>query len=314
MNLEPWNQPPTVQAIFDWYKAQRKDAHRPHLGGSQIGNECKRALWYQFRHVDRATFDGRVLRLFETGDREESRIVANLRAVGVKVWDRDPETGRQIRFTAHDGHFALSLDGVAEGLKESGQPHICEFKTMNDKNFRAMENKGCEAAKPVYYAQCQIGMHLSGLERCAFIAVNKNTDAIYMERIKYDPAYALKLLAKAGEIIWSDKPPEKISGDPSYYICKFCDYKEVCHGDKVPEVNCRTCAHATPEKGGDGKWSCAKGRDFGVPCEEHIFNPYTMPWEVHDATPDWVEYVNDDGEVIRNEGNSQELFEGWVPW
>jgi len=39
-----------------------------------------------------------------------------------------------------------------------------------------------------------------------------------------------------------------------------------------------------------------------------------MPWEVHDATPDWVEYVNDDGEVIRNEGNSQELFEGWVPW
>ena len=314
MNLEPWNTPPTVQAIFEWYQAQRKDAHRPHLGGSQIGNECSRALWYQFRHIDRATFDGRVLRLFETGDREEDRIVANLRAVGVKVWDRDPDTGKQIRFTAHDGHFALSLDGVAEGLKESGQPHTLEFKTMNDKNFRAMEAKGCEATKPQYYAQCQIGMHLSGLERCVFIAVNKNTDAIYMERIKYDSAMALQLVAKAGEIIWSEKPPAKINNDPSFYLCKFCDYNQVCHMQKPPEVNCRTCAHATPEKGGDGAWSCAKGKAFGTVCEEHLFNPHAMPWAVHDASPDFVEYVTEDGEIIRNEGNSQDLHDQWVPF
>ncbi len=315
MNLDDHTQLKTVAAILEWHKANRKNAHRPHLGASQIGNECRRALWYQHRWCDSPVFDGRMLRLFETGDLEEDRFVRELRAIGATVWSRDPETGKQIRFTAHDGHFALSLDGVVEGLPDAPKkPHIVEMKTANEKSFKATKAKGVKEAKPVYYAQVQAGMHLSGIHDCLFLMKNKNDESLYGERIKYDPAYALKLLAKAGEIIWSDKPPEKISGDPSYYICKFCDYKDVCHGDKVPEVNCRTCAHATPEKGGDGKWSCAKGRDFGVPCEEHIFNPYTMPWEVHDATPDWVEYVNDDGEVIRNEGNSQELFEGWVPW
>jgi hypothetical protein len=313
MNLEPHTTPPTVQAIFEHYVAKRKDAHRPHLGGSQIGNECARALWYQFRHMGRPYFDGRVLRLFETGDREEDRIVTNLRAVGVTVWDRDPETGKQIRFTACDGHFALSLDGVAEGLRESGQPHTLEFKTMSDKNFRATQSKGVQDVKPIYWAQCQVGMHLSGLERCAFIAVNKNTDAIYMERIKYDPAEARQLIAKANEIIFSDKPPAKINNDPSFYLCKFCDYSDLCHQGRVPEVNCRTCAHASPELGGNGVWSCAKGHKFGNVCQSHLFNPYAMPWEIHDASPDFVEYVTDDGEVIRNEGNSNEIEQMWVP-
>jgi hypothetical protein len=314
MDLTGHATPPTVDAIFEWYLRQRKDAHRPHLGGSQIGRACQRALWYQFRHMDRATFDGRVLRLFETGDREEGRIVANLRAVGVTVWDVDPDTGRQIRFTAHDGHFALSLDGVGKGFRESGQPHTLEFKTMNDKNFRAMERDGLEKAKPIYWAQCQIGMHLADLDRCAFIAVNKNTDAIYMERVRRDPAEGMKLLAKAGEIIWADKPPAKLSNDPSFFECKFCDYRNICHLQKPPEVNCRTCAHATPERGGDGDWSCAKGRTFGKVCDAHLFNPHAMPWEVYDATPDWVEYQTGDGEIVRNEGNSQAIADEWVPF
>lgn len=313
MNLEQYNTPPTVQAIFQHYREQRKSEHRPHLGGSQIGVECSRALWYQFRHMGRPYFDGRVLRLFETGDREEDRIVSNLRAVGVTVWDRDPDTGKQIRFTAHDGHFALSLDGVAEGLRESGQPHTLEFKTMNDRNFKACEAKGVEATKPVYWAQCQVGMHLSGIDRCAFIAVNKNTDAIYMERIKHDPACAMKLLAKAGEVIFSEKPPAKLSNDPSFFGCKFCDFQDICHKGRIPEVNCRTCAHASPERGGDGLWSCAKGKAFGKACEAHLFNPYSMPWEIHDAGSDFVEYVTESGEVIRNECNSDEIEQMWVP-
>lgn len=306
--------PATVQAIYAHYVAQRKDAHRPHLGGSQIGHPCARALWYQFRWADSAVFDGRQLRLFQTGDREEGRLVENLRAVGVTVWDRDPDTGKQIRFTACDGHFALSLDGVGEGFRESGQPHTLEFKTMNDKNFRALQKDGVEKSKPIYWSQCQIGMHLSGLQRCAFIAVNKNTDEIYMERIKYDAAIGIQLIAKADGIIFSDQPPAKLNNDPAFYMCRFCDYRHVCHGDKPPEVNCPTCAHSSPERGGDGKWTCAKGLTMGGPCTAHLFNPYAMPWEVHDASPDFVEYVTGDGEVIRNEGNSDEIAAAWVPF
>jgi len=255
-----------------------------------------------------------MLRLFETGDREEGRIVANLRAVGVTVWDRDPETGRQIRFTACDGHFALSLDGVGEGFPESKALHTLEFKTMSDKNFKDISKNGLQKSKPIYWAQCQIGMHLAEIERCAFIAVNKNTDEIYMERVKLDKADAMKLVAKAETIIFSEHPPAKLSADPSFFLCKFCDYKTVCHQGQPPEVNCRTCAHATPERGGDSVWSCAAGQAFGKVCDEHLFNPYGMPWEVHDAGSDFVEYQTEHGEIIRNQGNSEEIRNGWVPF
>lgn len=313
MDLSEHVTPRTVQAIFDHYKKARTNGHRPHLGGSQIGNPCGRALWYQFRWCDSAVFDGRMLRLFETGDREEQRIVDNLRSIGVTVWDKDPETGKQIRFEECGGHFALSLDGVGQGFLESGQPHTLEFKTMNEKNFRALERDGLEKAKPIYYAQCQIGMHLSEIDRCAFIAVNKNTDEIYMERVKRDMAIGLQLVAKAREIIFTDKPPQKLNSDPSYYMCKFCDYRHVCHEGRPPEVNCRTCAHATPEQ--DGTWTCALDRSFGTACEQHLFNPYAMPWELSDAGPDWIEYTTQDGEVIRNHyGNSQSIRDAWVPF
>jgi rubrerythrin len=313
MKIEEYITPETVKRIFAWYQARRKPAHRPHLGGSQIGAECSRALFYQFRWADTPDHDGRVLRLFETGDREERRVIDNLRAIGVTVWDRDPETGKQIAFTAHGGHFALSLDGVVEGLPESGKPHTLEIKTMNERNFGTLERDGLQKAKPIYWAQCQIGMHMAGLDRCLFIAVNKNDDSIYAERVKIDHETGAKLLAKAAAIIFAERPPPRINEDPSFYICRFCDYRHVCHEGKPPEVNCRTCAHSTPEK--DGSWSCAKGLQMWRECPAHLFNPYLLGWEMTDAGDDWIEYVTPDGEIIRNhEANSREIAAKWTPF
>ena len=59
--------PPIVKAIYEAYTNARRNAHRPHLGGSQIGHSCSRALWYQFRWTWREEHPGRILRLFETG-------------------------------------------------------------------------------------------------------------------------------------------------------------------------------------------------------------------------------------------------------
>ena len=310
MNLEKFATPATIEAIYKYYKDKRKNDHRPHLGGSQIGNECSRALWYQFRHAWSPSFDGRMRRLFETGDREEDRIVSNLRGVGVTVWERDPETGKQVRFTECGGHFALSLDGVGLGFSESKKPHTLEFKTMSEKNFKAMKNLGCQKSKPVYWAQCQIGMHLAELDRCYFFCVNKNTDEIYGERIKLDKTEAKGLVDKANKIVFADTPPDRLSEDPSFWQCKWCSYWAVCHGCKIPEVSCRTCSHVTPEQ--DGSWSCAKGKPVET-CSEHLFIPQIMPKDlvVQDASDTFVEYEDQDsGEVIRNENNSQEIFDG----
>jgi hypothetical protein len=53
-------------------------------------------------------------------------------------------------------------------------------------------------------------MHLAGLERCFFFAVNKNTDEIYGERIKLDKAEAKLLISKAENVVFSALPPDKV--------------------------------------------------------------------------------------------------------
>ena len=311
MDISGSTTPETIKRIFDHYQAKRKGEHRLHLGGSQIGRECDRALWYQFRWAWTPYFEGRMLRLFETGDREEDRVVRNLRDVGVTVWDRDPDTGRQVRFEACGGHFALSLDGVGEGFPESKKPHTLEFKTMNTKSFRKVSEDGLQKANAIYWAQCQIGMHLSKLERCYFFAVCKETDAIYGERIRYDPAEGIKLEAKANRIVFAPLPPSRITEDPSDWRCKFCPYFAVCQGNKIPEVHCRTCAHVTPER--DGSWSCSQGNKVGEVCQSHLFIPQMMPkdLEVKDAGADWVDYLDQlTGQTERNKNNSQAMFDG----
>lgn len=311
MNIEQNIQLKTIDAIFKWHSKNRKSSHRPHLGGSQIGNECDRSLWYQFRWAWSPHFDGRMIRLFVTGDLEEDRFTQELRGIGAVVWERDPATGKQIRFEACGGHFALSLDGVVEGIPDSSKPHTLEMKTANEKSFKATKSLGVQKAKPVYWAQCQIGMHLSGIDRCLFLMKNKNTDELYGERIRYDPAEGIKLEAKANRIVFAPLPPSRITEDPSDWRCKFCPYFAVCQGNKIPEVHCRTCAHVTPER--DGSWSCAQGNKVGDVCQSHLFIPQMMPkdLEVKDAGADWVDYLDQlTGQTERNKNNSQAMFDG----
>lgn len=283
--------PPTVLSIYERYERTRGEWRREHLGGSQIGKECDRALWYQFRWATRPSFGGRMLRLFDTGQREEARLVADLRAIGVEVHDVDPETGRQFRVSAVGGHFGGSLDGAGQGFKESKAWHVLEFKTSNAKKFTELKRKGVEHAKPEHFAQMQVYMHLTGMERAYYLVVCKDTDEIWGERVRYHAPTAWRLLRRAESIITSTAPPPRISDDPDHFQCRWCDHRKTCHEGKVPEVSCRTCVHATPELDGDRRWSCARWeKDLTVSeqqeaCELHLFIPQLLPWRAVDADP-----------------------------
>jgi hypothetical protein len=285
---------PTVDAIYRHYEATRKDEHRPHLGASLIGDECARKLWYTFRWAWRPSFDGRMLRLFDYGWKAEDRFVAELRAVGVTVLDVDPDTGEQWRFTAFGGHFGASLDGAAVGLLERPDHwHVLEFKTANDKNFGRLRSKGVQEAQLRHYAQMQVGMELSGMDRAFYLAENKNTSELHSERVRRNPAEASRLLDKAERIIFAGQAPAGISEDPAWYQCKFCDMHTICHGATAPEANCRTCLHSTPER--NGTWTCAKwGKVLSVDeqrvgCDAHLYIPGLLGEPV-DATEDSVQY------------------------
>lgn len=303
---------PSIDAIFETYQ---NDQNRPHLGASQIGEECERKLWYSFRHCLAPAFDGRILRLFETGRLEEDRVIKNLRKAGFEIWDVDPDTGKQFRFEMWGGHFSGSLDGVGMRFLEAPKtPHVIEIKTSNNAGFTQMLKKGVKVAKPTHYAQMQIYMHYLKLTRAYYIMVNKDNDKIYGERVEEDKAYTAILIEKAERIVFAPDPGEKLGDTEKSFCCKFCDYHTLCWGGALPDVNCRTCCHATPER--DGSWSCAKN-EMG-PCEKHIYIPALVGQDIVEANAEegWIKYssgiINGPGHTTSGEWKARGDFASGV--
>jgi hypothetical protein len=267
----------TLDAIEQAVVASGDDGLRPHLGASQIGKPCERALWYSFRWSRRATFDGRMLRLFARGQREETVFVALLESIpGVRVVTVDPNTGQQYQFGG--GHFAGSLDGAVIGLPDAPLTwHVAEVKTFNAKTFADLAKNGVAKSKPEHWSQVQCYMAWTGMTRALYCAVCKDDDRLHLERIDFDREASEALFAKAQRIIDAAEPPARLSERPDWYECKLCDHHAACHRTDVPLPTCRSCAHVTPVA--DGQWHCARHNTLRsvaeqkAACQSHRFIP-----------------------------------------
>ena len=204
----------TLRAIERAVEQRAETRFSRRLGASIIGRPCSRELWYSFRWVTIRQHDGRMLRLFARGHREESTFVELLRNAGVTIHD-GAENGAQFELTAIGGHFVDKMDGAGVGFVEAPEKwHVLEFKTSNAKTFKLIARDQVEQAKPDHYAQMMVGMRLSGMDRAFYLVVNKDTDHLYAERVRYKAKDADALMDKARMIITSDRPPEKISEEP----------------------------------------------------------------------------------------------------
>lgn len=298
-----------MQSIPDLiYSIWKNDGKRSYLGASVVGQPCDRRLWMSFRWCLKPNFDGRLLRLFNRGHREEDVFIWELSKIcSGAVMATDPETGKQFEFTAFGGHFQCHLDGVAFGVPIAGvdkeQAHLLEFKTLNDNSYKDLDRKGLAASKPVYYTQVQICMHLAELEACLFLAVDKNNDEIYSERIEYSPESAAVQMERAERAIFTPNPPDKIGG-PAWYECKMCPMYNACHSGIVPDTNCRTCCHSTPLA--DGSWRCEyhnrpiTREEQEVGCGHHIYHPHLIDAEMADASTNRIVYRDRNGSLLAN--------------
>lgn len=278
-SLKP-NTNTTLAKINEALVNNQESSFREHLGASIIGRDCDRQLFYSFRWVKEIKHAGRILRLFERGHLEEERFLKWLRMIGVEALSIDPDTGEQFRFNAVGGHFGGSCDGLGMYIPEAPKtPHILEFKTSGEKAFKDLKAKGVEESKPEHYAQVQVYMKLKGFTRTLYMAINKNTDELYVERIRYNASFAELMIEKAERIIKSEQPPERMPGaHKDFYKCNWCDFKSICYGNELPEVNCRTCASATCDTE-NGGWLCEL-HDSKIPvdvqktgCDQHLYYP-----------------------------------------
>jgi hypothetical protein len=278
---------PTVLAIYRAYEAAATDWDSWGISVGEIGLECDRALWLAMRWVsEREKIDGRKRAIFGTGNRWEEQIVEDLEAVGCEV------TGQQDRMRFAHGHLRGKRDGAVTGLLEAPvTEHLLEVKSHKEDKFKEVVKKGVKEAQPTHYGQLQLGCHAFGLTRWAYVIVNKNTDERHIERGEYDSEYCLRQVARAERIAFAPGPPGRVCKDEADFRGMFCRQKAVCFG-AMPRVTCRSCLHSSPERHGDGAWSCGRwAKPLSIDeqregCGAHLFLPALVPAEQVDVDED----------------------------
>lgn len=265
-----------IMEASDAYEGE-KDEFRSHLGGSMIGRECARELYYNFRWAKAPKFPGRMIRLFNRGHLEEPRLVALMMMLGCEVWSHD-ENGNQFKVSYYGGHFGSAIDAVVGGCQEFPDiPVLGEFKTHNDKSFKKLagsnwkdyldyvanpylpavefDGAGVKIAKFEHYIQMILYMGYFNLTHAIYLAVNKDNDLLYGEIIEFDQAIYDMYVNRAGKIVFMNSGiPPRISENSGFWKCRFCAFKPICHQGEAPAVNCRTCAASCAVE--TGEWQC----------------------------------------------------------
>jgi CRISPR/Cas system-associated exonuclease Cas4 (RecB family) len=284
---------------------QRKslEAPRHYLGMSEIGEECWRKLFYSFRNAERKTWLAPGVKATEDGFIQEDLMAFRLRllpyielyttksgeivnTLGSRIVSNKDDKD-QIGFNLLLGHFRGHCDGVIRGIKEAPQTwHTWEHKSVNKEKFKKLidirkksgEKSSLVEWDRIYYEQAIIYMHELEFKR-HYLTVTAPGGREYISiRTEYDAKIAEGVIAKAKVIIFDNWDiPSRLSNDPEFYKCKWCEFHEICHEGGFPLVNCKTCRYSEPVQ--DGQRQCLQHEkiipdtELNIGCKDHVFNP-----------------------------------------
>lgn len=193
---------------------------RSYMGASSLGEPCDRKLWYSYKQPE-VIIDPRINRIFDMGNMIEDYLVKLLNDTGHIVYTKDDDN-KQFGFV--DGIIAGHIDGVIS----LNVPHLLEFKSYNDSRYKELVKSGVKESAPIYYTQCCVYMEKMNLDKCLFMALNKNTAEIYIEIINSDPIEANWAINRGKEIGNRDTEPDRKYDHKSHFKCKLCSYRKTC--------------------------------------------------------------------------------------
>ncbi len=230
-----------IDQALDAERAQQTPRH--YLGASRLGVSCERALQFEYAgaSVDPGRgFSGRTLRIFEVGHVLEDLAVRWLRLAGFELHTRRRDGG-QFGFSVAGGRIQGHVDGIiSDGPAELGlsYPLLFEFKTMNDRNWKACVKSGVAVSKPVYAAQVAIYQAymepaIPGISDnpALFTAINKDTKELWFQLVPFDGGLAQRMSDRAVRVIQATEAGEllaRIATDSSHYECKYCSWATRC--------------------------------------------------------------------------------------
>ena len=249
-----------VAEAIDDIKVKRGGV-RQYIGASGIGNACNAYLAFCLRGYPDNDVAPQLSRIFREGNRIEDQIVSDLRKAGFTVYDVDPHTKRQWKYTDYGTHVIghadgqIELDERFEGCRR-GEVALLELKSMNDASHRKFQSKGVRISHPSYYGQVQLMMGLAEITKSLFVCYNKNNSKYASELVPFDSTFYASQHARIQFAMTNEA--RKIAADETDWRCKgrgsTCFKFDVCWGDKKPNIFCSSCKHA--EANESDIWYC----------------------------------------------------------
>lgn len=135
----------------------------------------------------------------------------------------------------------VDLEGntVAEYKNAKDELILLEAKTLANRGFQELREKGVKEAHPQYYTQVQLYLHALGLDKAFLVARNKETPKTrlwdhYYEEIHYDREFVEAELERLAEL--DAKIENHVEIDPPFspeenWQCRrpWCPYAKLCH-------------------------------------------------------------------------------------
>lgn len=263
----------------------RVEAPRAYIGGSVIGTQCDAYIALNLRGFPNDRPSAQIQRIFDEGHRIEPVVVAALKRAGLKIKELDDSTGKQWHYEMYGGHVAANLDGKLwkqVDPSKDAPTHTLEIKSMQRRYFMSLIKKGLKLSHPEYYDQVQLGMGMSGIGRCFFVAYCKDNSKYHAEFVYFDEARYAELLKRSTRAMFAEKAERTEAFD-----CTMCLKRTSCGPSHIPSVpnivqeqrHCRHCAHSMPNVAEPSKtWTCKKtGAKAERPCGEFaMYRPITI--------------------------------------
>jgi len=211
-----------VNTILNYIAKNSDEEPRHYIGASSIGRPCVRSIWYSYQGAEEEPINPRSQVTFQIGKELESMILEYLKKSGIFIVSQG-KFFQDSEVQEFQGH----VDGVIVLPDESRA--ILEIKTAKDSSYNQFVKHGLKKWQEIYYSQLQAYMGMSGIHKGVILAINKNSSEMHEEWVEFNAPWYEWLKTLANTIKSSDNPPPKISDTASYFICKQCHFRRICH-------------------------------------------------------------------------------------
>lgn len=204
---------------------------RDYLGGSIMGEECLRYLWFKIRAPEYAKpFAGRFVRRTRLGHAHEEITRGWMKRIGF-IFEPTGSPRLEWEVAFKRGRTAGHVDGLLlGGPADLPFPVLWEHKIMKAEYWREAKKNGVAVSHPTYHAQCVIYADRTKTNGTLFMALNTDTSELHAEFVKPDPGMANALFMRADKVIAANTEHDvpRIAVRETDFKCKWCDFRDHC--------------------------------------------------------------------------------------